>query len=138
MNKFEAEKIVNAYGGVIANTKGPFRKISELLHPKAIIKKGYLLYIEAIIKEFGALPKDMGEALVITYSMLDGFLDDKEVKSLNELGELIKDKKTVDISKERLNEYCDKARKALRSGELFDEINEFIGACYLKYKEGNK
>jgi hypothetical protein len=38
MNKFEAEKILNAFGGVIANTKGPFRRISDLPHPKAAIK----------------------------------------------------------------------------------------------------
>jgi len=41
MNKFDAEKIANAYGGVIANTKGPFRKISELPHAKAVIKQAY-------------------------------------------------------------------------------------------------
>ena len=66
------------------------------------------------------MPKNIGEALVTTYSMLDGFLDDKEVKTLNKLSELLKDKnKTIDISKERISEYFDKARKALRSGELF-------------------
>jgi len=139
MNKFEAEKIVNAYGGVIANTRGPFRKISGLPHPKAIIKQAYFVYIEAIIKDCRTLPKGMGEALVATYSMLDGFLDDEEVKNLNELGGLIREKsKSIDISEQRINEYCDKTIRALNSPQLLDEINDFIGACYDKYKDGNR
>jgi len=30
MNKFEAEKIINAYGGAIANDKNPFKKQAAL------------------------------------------------------------------------------------------------------------
>jgi hypothetical protein len=136
MNKLEAEKILNAYGAVIANTKGPFRNISDLPYPKAIIKQAFFVWIDAYISEIGKLPERLGGSLVQTYSMLDGFIDDQEVKRLQKTGEFLsRDDKIEPISKEIAMEYFEKVKKAISSGELFDEINEFIDA---KYKAADK
>ena len=137
MNKYQAEKIVNAYGGVIAKgtAGGIVRRKSLLPCSKARIKQAYFIYIEAIIKELGGLPEDMGEKMVLTYSMLNGFADDEEADEIIKIAKLIKDNK-IDTKnpsdKKKFNKYSKYAMKSIRDGELFDEINEYIEECYKK------
>lgn len=131
MNKYQAEKIVNSYGAAIARGTdgGIVRRKSLLSCSKAQIKQAYFVYITAIIKEFGGLPKEMGENLVICYSMLNAFIDDTEADKIIKIGKLIKEKKLNNSNskdKEKIDRYFAYATKALRDGELFDEINEYI------------
>lgn len=135
MNKYQAEKIVNSYIAAIAKRTdgGVLRKKSLLPCSKAQIKQAYFIYIAAIIKEFGSLPGDIGENLVLTYSKLNAFVDDKEADELNRSGRLIKDKKIDNKNpknKEKINRYFNHALRSIRDGELFDEINEYIDECY--------
>lgn len=132
MNKYQAEKIVNSYGAAIARGTdgGIVRRKSLLPCSKARIKQAYFVYIAAIIKEFGGLPKDMGENLVLTYSMLNGFIDDQKADEIIKIERLIKEKKLDSNDpkdKEKMDRYFSYAMRAISDGELFDEINEYIG-----------
>lgn len=128
MDKFEAERLVKAYGGAIANSPGPFRNISSLPCPKAMLKHAFFVYIETIIKEYGGLSDEVGQPLVATYCMLSGFVSDEEVIELNKVKDKIMSK-----SNDYRKKYTNKLVNAIRDAELFDEINEFIGECYKKY-----
>lgn len=133
MDKFNAEKIINAYGGAIANDKNPFKKQSMLPCSKGRIRYAFFVYLSAIISDMGTLPTDIGESLVATYCMLDAFVTDNEAERLNKIPGKIKDKQlnTQDSDdKKQIDEYFSLVPTALRNGNYFDEINEYIGECY--------
>jgi hypothetical protein len=133
MNKYEAEKIINKYGATIANTKNVFKKQSTLPCSKARIRYAFYVYISAIIDELGYFPKDMGENLVATYTMLDSFVIDEEADRLNQLLKMIKNKQLNaenSEDKKKIEGCLSLATNALRNGNYFDEINEYIDECY--------
>lgn len=133
MDKHEAEKIVNKYGGAIAQDKNPFKKKSTLPCSKAKIRQAFFIYIPAILDEIGQLSSNLGESLVATYSMLDSFVEDKKAEKLNQIPLLLKEHK-LDFNKpedkQQIDEYFSRVANALRNGEYFDEINDFIKECY--------
>lgn len=133
MNKFQAEKIINAYGGAIAGSEKAFKKQSTLPCSKAKIRYAFYVYISAIIDQTGHLPKDIGENLVATYCMLDAFVADDDAERLNQVPEKIKNKQLNAENpedKKQMNEYFSLVTNALRNGNYFDEINEYIGELY--------
>lgn len=133
MNKFQAEKIINQYGKAIANSGSVFKKQSTLPCSKAKIRYAFYVYIAAIIDQMGYLPKDIRENLVATYCMLDAFIPDKEAERLNQIGEKIKNKQLKaenSEDKKQIDEYFSLAMNALRNGNYFDEIDEYIEECY--------
>lgn len=143
MNKYEAEKIVNAYGGAIS--KGAIKRKKWLPCSKAKIKQAYFIYIDAIIQDFGALPQETGEQLVMCFSMLNMFVDDDKADHLDSIKTKI-DAKSLSMDnakdKKKWHEYVEYQsgveRKdgtftgGMMDGDLYDEINEFIGECYEK------
>jgi hypothetical protein len=133
MNKYQAEKIINAYGGAIANNKNVFKKQSILPCSKAKIRYAFYVYIQAIIDQLGHLPKDIGENLVSTYCMLDAFVPDEDADRLNKISEKIKSRELIAENpedKKQIEEYFSLATNALRNGYYFDEINNYIGEYY--------
>lgn len=133
MDKYQAEKIINAYGGAIANDKNSFKKQSTLPCSKARIRYAFYVYISAIINDSGNLQNEIGQSLVATYSMLDCFLSDEDADRLNCIPDLIKNKKldaTNPDDEKQIKEYFSLYAKAARNGGYFDEINDFIGECY--------
>ncbi len=133
MNKFQAEKIINGYGGAIAGSEKVFKKQSTLPCSKAKIRYAFYVYIAAIIDQTGYLPKDIGENLVATYCMLDAFIPDEDAERLNKIPEKIKDRQLKAENpedKKQIDEYFSLVANALRNGNYFDEINEYIGECY--------
>lgn len=145
MNKYEAEKIINAYGGAVA--KGVVKRISWLPCSKAKIKQAYFIYIDAIINDYGNLPDDKGQPLVLCYSMLKMFVDDDEADRLDAIKARI-DAKTLDwekpedktIGSEYFSYSSGVKQKdgtyigGMMDGDLYNEINEFIGECLEKNK----
>jgi len=133
MNKFQAEKIINAYGGVIASSEKPFKKQSTLPCSKAKIRYAFYVYIRAIIDQMGYLPKDIGESLVATYCMLDAFIVDDDAERLNQVPDKIKNKQLNPENpddKKQIEEYFFLIQNALRNWSYFDEINEYIMEIY--------
>jgi hypothetical protein len=137
MNKFEAEKIVKEYGGCIA--MGAVKRASWLPYSKAKIKQAYFDLIEAIFKDFGQLSEDMGNKLVLTYSMLNHFVPDNVADELDEVWEKMHDHK-IENNNEADGELVKKwlvYAQTMRDGELHDEINDFIGDCQKLEKKGS-
>lgn len=137
MNKYEAEKIVNGYGAAIGKgtEEGRVRRKSNLPCSKAQIKQAYFVYIGAIIEETKTLPKDLGEKLVVTYSMMNGFIDDEQADEMIEVIRLMKAKKLKDNNpsdKKKIDLLTAYSLTSIGDGELIDEINEYIGECYKK------
>lgn len=132
MDKFQAEKIVNNYGGAIADGEGVFRKQSTLTCSKTKIRYAFYVYIDAIINDKGCLPEKIGQDLVAAYSMLDSFIPDKEADRLNKIYEMFKSKQLNPENsedKKQITEYFSLVTNAMRNGNYFDEINEFIDEC---------
>lgn len=140
MNGQEAELIVNDYGGAIA--RGDIRRLSWLPCSKAQIKKAYFAYIEAIIKKTGTLPKEVGDNLVTTYSMMDMFIDDEKADKLEDIKAKIDanelDSKNASDKKLLMEYYAYLTGEQNDDGtfsggmmdrDLFDEINNYIGKC---------
>lgn len=71
MNKHQAEKIINEYGGVIAGTpKGDIVcNVFSLPYSPGRIRYAYFIYTEAPIKE-GSFNDDIKNNLETTYAML--------------------------------------------------------------------
>jgi len=133
MDKHQAEKIINLYGAAIANNKNPLKKRSALPCSTAKIRYAFYVYIHQLIKQFGHLPKDIGENLVSTYSMLDAFIEDAAADRLNNVAELIKHKQLSaenSEDKKKIDEYFSLVLNAIRNSNYFDEINDYIGECY--------
>lgn len=133
MNKFQAEKIINAYGGAIAASKKIFKKQSTLPCSKAKIRYAFYTYIATIIDEIGYLPEDMRLNLVGTYSMLDAFIPDEDAERLNKIAEKIKNRQLKAENpedKKQIDEYFSLVRNAIRNWNYYDEINEYISECY--------
>jgi hypothetical protein len=133
MDKYQAEKIVEKYGGAIADSEiGIARRKSQLPCCKAKIRLAFYVYISSYIKEFGRLPKDLGEKLVVTYSMLDAFIEDDRADYVNKIGQMIKNK-TLDKDDPndigKINDYFNFAHN-LHNRNYVDEINEYISECY--------
>jgi predicted transcriptional regulator len=132
MDKYQAEKIINNYGSVIANDGNPFKKKTTLPCSKAKIRYAFYVYIAAIINEIGELPKNIGENLVATYSMLDAFVSDEKADRLNKISEKIKTKELVAEKvedKKQIDEYFSLVFNALNNSKYSDEINEYIKEC---------
>lgn len=138
MDKIQAEKIVNKYGAAIANDKNFFKKKSSLPCSKAKIRYAFYVHIKSIVEEAGALPKNLGSTLVNTYSMLDAFMDDEEANRLNSRYDALKklDLKEPDEKRE-FEDIGSRIFKAIRNGDYFDEINEYIGECYEEKNSGS-
>src|SRR3990167_2945996 len=93
MDKYEAEKIVNAYGAAIGKgtEQGTAVRLAQNLPcSKAKIKQAFFTYIDTIIKEFHTLETDIGNKLVTTYSLMNSFVKDEEAKELVKLGKKMK------------------------------------------------
>jgi len=134
----EAEKIVQDYGGAIAKgTDGNVvRRKIWLPYSKATIKQAYFEYISAIILELHGLPKDIGTKLVLTYSMLNTFIDDESADELIAIEKLMDNVELFKQNpqyKELSKKYFDYVTETMHDGQLYDEINEYIGECYNKH-----
>ena len=131
--------LVNAYGGALAKgtVQGTAIRLSRNLpSSKARIKQAYFTYIEAIISDMGKLRKDLGNHLVTTYANLNSFIDDEEANELIEISIGMKSGKYDNgrpEDKKKIGKYMTFAVSNPFNGELYDEINEFIGECYKKY-----
>lgn len=136
MNKYQAEKIVKEYGGAVAkvsNDTDVFRKRSFLPCSKAKIRHAFYVLIDAMIDEQGHLPEAIGQNLVAIYCMLDSFVSDEDAGRLNKVPEMIKNKqldREKSGDKKQIEEYFSLVPNALRNGNYFDEINDYIGECY--------
>ena len=76
----------------------------------------------------------MGNNLVVTYSMLNSFINDEEAVELMKVIKLVKEKKLNDEDpkdKEKMDRFFNYATK-LHDGDLLDEINEYIGEVLAK------
>ncbi len=135
MDKYEAEKIVNKYGeAIVKGTTGFVRRKRFLPCSKAKIKQAFFVYLEAIISETNNLPKEMGNNLVSTYGLLNSFIDDEEADELIEIGKMVQEHRyRFPEDQEKIDKYFKYGEKSIHDGELFDEINEYIGECYKKY-----
>jgi len=135
----ESEKILNAYGGAIADgyEQGTALKKSSLPCSVAKIKQAYYNYIEGLIKKDGKLPKDFGFVLVNTYERLSAFIDDQEADEINKTEKLIKSIDAIKVDTSRRQKYFDYVARKINDGDLFDEINEFISECHKKYKRNS-
>ena len=135
MNKFEAEKIINKYGTAIAGDKQAFKKQSTSPCSKAKIRYAFYVYMQSVIDDFGHLLKDIGGNLVATYCMLDSFVPDHYANRLNKVPDMIKNKElnSENLSdKKQISEYFSLVTNALRNGNYFDEINDYIAECLKK------
>lgn len=137
MTPQEAEKIVQDYGGAIAKgTDGKVvRRKSWLPYSKATIKQAYFAYIPAIILQLKTLPKDIGNNLVMTYSMMNTFIDEQLANELIGIENLMADTETFKQNPENKilsKKYFDYVTTTMHDENLYDEINEYIGECYKK------
>jgi len=138
MTSQEAEKIVQEYAAAIAKgTDGNVvRRKTWLPYSKATIKQAYFENISAVISDLHRLPKDIGNKLVLTYSMMNTFVDDEQAEELIAIEKLMDNeelfKKTPQF-KELSKKYFDYISQTMHDGNLYDEINEYIGECYTKY-----
>lgn len=135
MDKYQAEKIINAYGAAIANDKNVFKRQSALPCSKVKIRQAFYVYISSIIHDLGGLPDKIGENLVATYSMLDCFLSDEDAERLNRIQSLIKNKKLNaenQDDKKQVDDYFSLVSNALLNRKYFEEINDYIAECYKK------
>ena len=133
MDKYQAEKIVKEYGGAIANDKNVFKKSSTLPCSKAKIRYAFYVFINAVVKEQEHIQEDIGQNLVATYSMLDSFVSDENADRLNGIPDILKDKqfdREKLENKKQIEEYFLLVPNALRNGNYFNEINEYIEECY--------
>lgn len=134
MTSREAEKIINSLGGAIAREDGIARKQSFLPCSIPKIKQAYFIYLEELHK-LNILTKDTAEKLVITYSMLDSFIDDTEAEKINAIQKKIK-RKEIDFNnpeeKKTTDGYFAFASTKLFSPILSDEIKKFISELIKK------
>lgn len=133
MDKFEAERIINAYGKVIAESIGGVHQKSKLPCSVGKIKQAFFTYLVELSKNFGGIPDEIKESLVGAYSMLGSFVDDDEAEALWAIHRQIIDKKmnfNKPEDKERNLHYLRYVRNSVMDGKLFDEINEFIAECH--------
>ena len=119
MNKFEAEKLVQDYGGAVA--KGSIKRLEWLPASKTKIKFAFFTYIESIINELGSLPEEIGQSWVVCYGMLNNFVDNEKADRIERIQQLITNK-SLDSNKPE-----DKA--------LYEEYFEYI---YLKRCSANR
>ena len=141
MDKHEAEKIINAYGGAISADSKPLKHLSLLPCSKARIKYAYFVYFEAIMNEFGGISKEIGENLVGTYCMLEAFIEDELADRLNHAAAVVKaghinDAETFNKLDPRIkndvDEYFLRAKTAMYNKHLNDEINDYIQELMIK------
>ncbi|MFA5035447.1 MAG: hypothetical protein WC500_06690 [Candidatus Margulisiibacteriota bacterium] len=133
MTKEQAEKIINLYGGAIAQNENAFKCLSTLPCSKGKIRYAYFKFISCYIDDYGSMPEDITENLVTTYSLLDAFVPDEEAKQLNQRQGLIKNHKldkTNPEDKKLIDEYFFLVTNALANMKYREELHEFIGNCY--------
>lgn len=134
MDKFEAEKIINLYGGAIAKG-GVARKISLLPINKSVIKYAFFVYLEAGISE-GIMNEEILQNLISTYICLDHFIDDDKASLLNEIMNRIRNKQidlTIEENKQ-LKAVYDEFMNLYLSRNNLDEITDFIDVMKATYK----
>ena len=129
MDIVQAEIIVKAYGGAIAQNTNVFKRQSTLPYPKGMIRDAFHIYIAEIIDLSGTLPKEHGEQLIAVYSMMDAFVPDKDADRLNRINEQVRNKQ-LDAGTPEVKEYFSLVPNALRNPKHFDEINDYIKKCY--------
>ena len=84
MTPEEAENIVNAYGGIIANipTGDRVQDVLSLPYSPARIRYAFFVYTEALIKQ-GLFNDDLKQNLETTYALLDTRFIEGDVAKLN-------------------------------------------------------
>lgn len=132
MNAEEARKIVEDYKACIAKgTEGEtiLRRVSWLPYSKGKIKYAYFVLLEDIVRKEGRLGSDLRENLVETYGVLNNFIGDDLAEKYAKNYQDWQSKK-LDVGKNKKDERLIKQYFAythmLRSGNLFDEINDYI------------
>lgn len=134
MNKIEAEQIIEDYSGALAAETTPARSISLLKNQKIIVKYAFFTYIEAIFSE-GLQTNEIINNLIVSYSFIDCFLNDKEAKIINEISEKIKNKQ-IDLSSDEMREekaVFGKFMSIFTSNQASQEIKDFIICMQNKY-----
>lgn len=126
MNKHVAEKIINEYGGMIADTpKGDIvRDVFSLPYSPGRIRYAFFVYTEALIKE-DLFNDDIKKNLEGTYAMIDTrFVEDYQ--KVNKAFRLY-------AKNEKAREYLN-SRGGLTafmpSLEKMTEYNNFVAECY--------
>lgn len=134
MDKLEAEKIINLYGGAVAEG-GIARKISLLPCNKSVIKYAFFTYLEAGISE-GIMNEEFLQNLICSYSCLDHFIDDEKASVFNEVIRRVKNKQ-IDLTLEEnkpLNAIYADFMNIITSNNALNEITEFIDVIKATYK----
>ena len=132
MDLHEAKKILKAYKTSLAKgTLGEtiLRKASWLPYSKAKIKYAYFVLIEDIINDRGSLTINERKKFTDAYSILNTFIDDKTADKYAENYHQWQTKKsdTVKSNKDEMliKQYIGFTH-LLKSGNYFDEINDYI------------
>jgi hypothetical protein len=124
----EAEKIINVYGGLIANMpKGDrVQDVFSLPYSPARIRYAYYVYTEELINR-GLFDDDIKQNLESTYALIDSrFIEADDINRLNKALRLYpKD--------EKAKAYVDKHggfTVGLPSTEKMVEYHNFVADCY--------
>lgn len=132
MQVVEANRIIKDYGKCLARgTIGEtiLRKSSWLPYSKGKIKYAYFVLIESIIGESGVLAADERKRFTEDYSILNTFIDDDLADKYASNYRQWQEKKP-DTVKSKKDEMLIKQyigfTHLLRSGNFFDEINDYI------------
>ena len=135
MDKIEAEKIVNEYGGVLASEAKAARRKSLLPCSKGKIKFAFYAYVKSLIDHFGSIEPNLKNALVQGYAAIDSFIDDKEAKEMNTLGKKLQNNELdnkVPEDKKMINKYFAFVNATTFNTKARSEIEEFIIECMEK------
>jgi hypothetical protein len=126
MNKIEAEKIINEYGGYIASIKegDKVQDIFSLPYSPGRIRYAFFVYTEALIKE-DLFNDETFNNLQLTYAMLDSrFVEDSQ-----KLNKALR----VYAKNEKAREYVNSRgglTATIPSVEKMNEYNNFVADCY--------
>ncbi len=128
-----AELIVQKYGGAIASPCGGIARHESLLPcSKSKIREAYFAYIDAYARDFGNLPKDLGENLVCCYAMMDAFVADDMANYINNIGVQLKNKE-LDANnledKKKIDEYFKFSETSIYNPKYisYERFNFYIG-----------
>ncbi|PIR85881.1 hypothetical protein COU14_02015 [Candidatus Kaiserbacteria bacterium CG10_big_fil_rev_8_21_14_0_10_44_10] len=126
MNKYQAEKIINDYGGMIADTpEGDLvRDVFSLPYSPGRIRYAFFVYTEALIKE-GLFNDEIENNLSMTYASLETRFVENPDK--------VNKAKRLYTKSEKAREYLD-SRGGLTafmpSVEKMTEYHNFVADCY--------
>ena len=126
MKPEDAEKIINAYGGVIAsiNNGDYVQDVFALPYSPGRIRYAYFVYTEALIKD-GLFTNEIDNTLCTTYAMIDT----RFVENPDELNKALKIYAENEDARELVNKYGGLAA-TLPSLEKMTEYNNFVADCF--------